>query len=185
MRDSGLQRARTDIKIQVILRLLIKLRTQLPLPQELKLKRRQYPLKRWQIRTQASRMLHRRRRRGPQMGRMRVGDPESPFPWTSDVELRHHQLYLFTYFYFYEGKGEVVILITSNETTSRRYVKELVQIKKELEEKAERGKVLPVFAIANIHYDLQSTIRIKKFIGGYDVKGWPYPYPLLAYLHTD
>jgi hypothetical protein len=26
---------------------------------------------------------------------------------------------------------------------------------------------------------------MKKFVGGYNVKGWPYPLPLLAYLEVD
>lgn len=46
-------------------------------------------------------------------------------------------------------------------------------------------ETLPVFAVADLHYDLQAAIRAKKFIGGYDLKGWPYPYPILAYLSVN
>lgn len=42
--------------------------------------------------------------------------------------------------------------------------------------------MLPIFAVADIHYDLQNTMRIKKFIGGFDQRGWPYPFPIFAYL---
>lgn len=44
---------------------------------------------------------------------------------------------------------------------------------------------MPIFTIADVHYNVQRTMRMKKFIGGYENKGWPYPYPLLAYLRVD
>jgi hypothetical protein len=49
----------------------------------------------------------------------------------------------------------------------------------------EFGDRLPIFAVADIHYNLKSTLRMKKFVGGFNVKGWPYPLPLLAYLYID
>lgn len=42
--------------------------------------------------------------------------------------------------------------------------------------------MLPLFVVADIYYDLQSSITIKRYIGAFDIRGYEYQYPMMAYL---
>ena len=92
-------------------------------------------------------------------------------------------------------------MITNNDTKSLQYLniyhnikmaEDKKMIKAILEGNSSVDKCEPLFVVGDVAQETSSddivegpVMNLKKFIGGYENIGWPYPYPILAYLNID